>query len=221
MQKEAWYFKEEIVKTYESWYETQYKRADILEKAMLQKLLNSFSKAQSLLEVACGTAHFTRWFESLGLECHGLDLSPLMLKEAKNFWSTKALVRGESAHLPFKDDSFDVIAFIACMEYMPSPVRVLAEASRVAREGIIIGLMNKWSIPAIRRMIQAKMNRNLYYKDAQFHSVFNIKRILNDALGNTYNVPYWSTTVFPKVLGTMESSLIPVGAFLGVAVKLN
>jgi ubiquinone/menaquinone biosynthesis C-methylase UbiE len=221
MQKEAWYFKEDNVKTYESYYEGKYKRADILEKALLQKLLNSLSNPKNLLEVGCGTAHFTRWFESLGLECHGLDLSPLMLKEAKKLWSNKSLFRGESCHLPFKDGSFDVVAFIACMEYMPNPVKVLSEASRVARKGIIIGLMNKWSLPTMRRIIQVKMKRNPYYKDAKFYSILDIKRKLKDALGNAYNVPYWSTTVFPKILGNTESSFIPLGAFLGVAVKLK
>lgn len=221
MQKDAWYFKEEIVKTYESWYEGKYKRADKLEKALLKKLLNNLPHAESLLEVGCGTAHFTRWFESLGLECHGLDLSHLMLKEAKNLWTNKSLLRGDSTHLPFKDYSFDIIAFIACMEYMPNPGKVLSEASRVARKGIIIGLMNKWSLPTIRRIIQVKLKRNPYYRNAKFYSIFGIKKVLKDTLKDTYNIPHWSTTVFPKTFGNAESSLIPFGAFLGVAVKLR
>jgi len=221
MQKDAWYFQEEIVKTYESWYEGKYKRADKLEKALLKKLLDTLPDAKSLLEVGCGTAHFTRWFESLGLDCYGLDLSHLMLKEARKLWTNKSLLRGESAHLPFKDDSFDVVSFIACMEYMPNPVKVLSEASRVASKGIIIGLMNKWSLPTIRRIIQVKMGRNPYYKDAKFYSIFGIKRKLKDALNDTYNISCWSATVFPKILGSLESSFIPFGAFLGVAVKLE
>jgi ubiquinone/menaquinone biosynthesis C-methylase UbiE len=221
MQKEAWYFQEDNVKTYESYYEGKYKRVDTLEKALLQKLLNSLPNPKSLLEVGCGTAHFTRWFESLGLECHGLDLSHLMLREAKKLWLNKSLLRGESAYLPFKDDSVDVVAFIACMEYMPDPVKVLSEASRVARKGIIIGLMNKWSPPTIRRIIQVKMNRNPYYKNAKFYSILGIKSKLKDALREAYNVPYWSTTAFTEILGNTESSLIPLGAFLGVAVKLK
>ncbi len=221
MQKEAWYFKEDIVKSYESWYEGKYKRADILEKTLLQKLLKNLSNPKSLLEVGCGTAHFTRWFGSLDFECCGLDLSPLMLNEAKKRWSHKSLLRGESGNLPFKDDSFDVVAFIACMEYMPNPVAVLAEASRVARKGIIIGLMNRWSLPTVRRIIQVKMKKNPYYRDAKFYSIRGIKRKLKDALGDAHNVPYWSTTVFPKILGDTESSLIPLGAFLGVAVELK
>jgi len=221
MQRDAWYFREEIVKTYESWYEGKYRRADKLEKSLLKELLDTLPHAESLLEVGCGTAHFTRWFESLGLECYGLDVSYLMLKEAEKLWSNKSLLWGESTHLPFKDDSFDIVAFIACMEYMPNPAKVLREASRVARMGIILGLMNKWSLPTLRRIIQVKMKRNPYYKDAKFYSVLAIKQILKDALTDAYDIPYWSTTVFPRILGNVESSLIPFGAFLGMAVKLR
>jgi hypothetical protein len=51
MQKEAWYFQEEIVKTYEYFYQTKYKRADKLEKKLLKKLLDSLGRVQKLLEV--------------------------------------------------------------------------------------------------------------------------------------------------------------------------
>jgi len=221
MQRDAWYFQEDIVKTYESWYEGKYKRADVLEKALLKKLLDTLSETRSLLEVGCGTGHFTRWFESLGLECCGLDLSHLMLREAKKLWADRSLLRGESAHLPFKDGSFDVVVFIACMEYMPEPVRVLTEASRVARQGIIIGLMNRWSLPTLRRILQVKMGRNPFYETARFYSVLDMKRMLRDAFGNKVQITHWSTTVFPRIFGDTESSLTPFGAFLGLAVKLR
>jgi len=221
MQRDAWYFREDVVKTYESWYEGKYKRADVLEKALLKRLLDTLPETRSLLEVGCGTGHFTRWFKSLGLECSGLDLSHLMLREAKKLWADRSLLRGESAHLPFKDGSFDVVVFIACMEYMPKPVRVLTEASRIARRGIIIGLMNKWSLPTIRRILQVKMGRNPFYETARFYSVLEMKRMLRDAFGNKFQITHWNTTVFPKIFGDTESSLIPFGAFLGLAVKLR
>ena len=221
MQKNAWYFQEDIVKTYESYYQKKYKRADKLEKALLRKLLDSLGPTKSLLEVGCGTAHFTRWFESMGLECYGLDLSDLMLEEAKKLWLGGMLQRGESSFLPFKNNSFDIVAFIACMEYMPDPIKVICEAERVTRKGIILGLMNKWSPPTLRRIIQVKMGKNPYYKNAKFYSILDMKRILKDSLGDRHTIPYWSTTVFHKIFKEVQSSLFPFGAFLGIAVKLR
>jgi ubiquinone/menaquinone biosynthesis C-methylase UbiE len=221
MQEDAWYFQEEIVKTYEYFYQVKYKRADALEKKLLKKLLDTLGHVEKLLEVGCGTSHFTRWLESLGLECYGLDLSHLMLREAKSLWLSRSLLQGESSHLPFKDKSFDVVAFIACLEYMPNIAKVISEAARVARRGIIIGLMNKWSLPTMRRIIQVKMRKNPYYKNARFYSIFEIKRILKETLHDRYIISLWSTTVFPKFFGNAESSLFPFGAFLGMAVKLG
>ncbi len=53
MRRDAWYFQEDIVKTYEAWYEGKYKRADRLEKALLKQLLNALPEMRSLLEVGC------------------------------------------------------------------------------------------------------------------------------------------------------------------------
>lgn len=221
MQRDAWYFQEDIVKTYESYYQEKYKRADTLEKALLEKLLDSLSPVESLLEVGCGTAHFTRWFDSLNLECYGLDMSDLMLKEAKRFWLGGTLLRGESSFLPFKDKSFDIVTFVACMIYMPDPIKVICEAVRVARKGMIFGLINKWSLPTLRRIVQVKMGKNPYYRNAKFYSILDMKRMLKEALGEGYAILHWSTTVFPKIFGDAQSRLFPFGAFLGIAVKIE
>jgi len=221
MQKEAWYFQEDTVKNYEHFYQTKYKRADRLEKKLLTKLLDTLGHSERLLEIGCGTGHFTRWLDSKGLECYGLDLSHLMLREAKKLWPNGSLLQGESNHLPFKDKSFDVVAFIACLEYMPNIAKVVKEATRVSRKGIIIGLMNKWSLPTMRRTIQIKMGKNPYYKNVRFYSIFNIKHILKEALHDRYTICFWSTAVFPKIFDDTESALLPFGAFLGIAVKLG
>ena len=221
MQEKAWYLQEQIVQNYEAYYQTKYKRADVLEKKLLEKLLEQLGDTQKLLEVGCGTGHFTRWMETLGIECYGLDLSHLMLREAKKLWVNGPLAQGESSHLPFKAKAFDVVAFIACLEYMPDIAAVFSEAARVARKGIILGLMNKWSPPTIRRIVQVKMGKNPYYENAKFHSVSDIRRLLRDAFGDKYAIAYWTTTVFARIFGNMESALLPFGSFRGIAVKLG
>lgn len=53
-----------IVAGYEAWYETTGRRADRLEKALLKRLLAGFPRVRALLEVGCGTGHFT-WMARL------------------------------------------------------------------------------------------------------------------------------------------------------------
>ena len=221
MQEEPWYLQERIVKEYEAYYQTKYKRADLLEKGLLRKLLEQFNGVGKLLEVGCGTGHFTRWIESLGSECYGLDMSSLMLKEAKKLWINGRFLKGESSNLPFRSKSFDVIMFVTSLEYMPKVTAVFAEATRVARKGIVIGLMNKWSPPTIRKIIQVRMRRNPHYRNAKFYSIFDMKRILHETLSGKYSIVYWRTTAFPRVFGKLESARFPFGSFLGIAVKLD
>jgi pantothenate kinase len=99
--------------------------------------------------------------------------------------------------------------------------QVIEEAARVSRKGIIIGLMNKWSPPTMRRIIQIKRGKNPYYSNVTFYSIFDMKHVLKEALHDNYAICFWSTTAFPKIFGDTESKLLPFGAFLGVAVKLG
>lgn len=214
-----WYLREDIVKSYERWYEVKGKRADILEKELLKQLVEYVGNTRTLLEVGAGTAHFTRWFESLGINCVGLDFSPLMLKEANTLWGG-SLVRGDAHHLPFREKTFDAVAFIACMEYMSKPVDVLKEAKRVARQGILWGIMNKWSLPSIRRKLQVLLGRNPFYKNARFYSILGAKVFLDKALNGTKYRTRWSATVYPRLF-PLRRSRLPFGAFLGVAVRFD
>jgi len=139
-----------IVAGYEAWYETSGHRADRMEKALLKRLLAGFSRAHTLLEVGCGTGHFTRWFGEQGLQAMGLDLSPPMLAEAVRL-GNPPYVQGEALALPFLDGAFDLVALITTLEFVTDPAQVLAEATRVARLGLILGVLNRQSLLAWQR----------------------------------------------------------------------
>jgi len=221
MNEESWYSREQTAKEYEAYYETKYKRADALEKRLLQKLIEQFDSIEKLLEVGCGTGHFTRWMESLHFDCYGLDVSRPMLDQAKKLWASGKLLQGESSYLPFRSKSMDVVTYVTSFEYMPKINSVLSEVSRVASKGIIFGLLNKWSLDSLGKTLQAKIGRNRYYEKARFYSISDMRRILTATLGKRHHIACWTTTVFPKILDGVESSLFPFGSFLGIAVKLD
>ncbi len=216
--REEWFWDEKIVESYESWYEGKGKRSDRLEKRVLGELLRSFGPIESLLEVGCGTAHFTRYFESLGLRCTGYDLSPVMLAVARKLWRGH-LIRGDSARLPFSDNSFDIIGFVTCLEFMPKPVEVLREAGRIGRRGIIIGLMNRYGISTVRRTVQVWFGRSPFYRHAHFYSLEEIRKLLRLAIHGDVFID-WRATVLPRVLGDRVTRL-PIGDFLALSVMFN
>lgn len=205
---------------YEESYNTKYQKASTIEKKLLKKLLTKNNNLQSVLEVGCGTAHFTRWMETLGLETYGSDVSPFMLKEAKKRWIPNSLIQCEAAHLPFAAKSFDAVAFITSLEFMPNAHVALSEAARVAKQAIIIGLLNKYSLSTLKKRLQTKTEKTSFYRNTHFYSKQDIEYMLKKSA-----VPYksitWSTTLFPAVFANAESSTVPFGAFLGVAITLR
>jgi len=218
MNDDSLFQQKQIAQEYEKYYETKYRRADLLEKKLLTKLFGQFQNVRKVLEVGCGTGHFTRWMESaLGFECYGVDTSKAMLSEARQMWPKASLLESEAIHLPFKPKSFDIVTFITSLEYMPDAASALNEAARVAKEGIIIGLMNKKSPSTARKMLRAKTMKDSFYRNAKFYSVSDIEKKLPEESA----VVFCCTTVFPKVFGSWESSLFPFGGFLGIAVKLR
>jgi ubiquinone/menaquinone biosynthesis C-methylase UbiE len=135
----------DTVTSYEAWYETVGRRADRLEKRLLRRLPARFPRAHTLLEVGCGTGHFTRWFCEQGLWTAGLDVSPAMLAEAVRLDSPPCVL-GDGLTLPFATGAFDLSVLITTLEFVANPVQVLVEAMRISRYGLILGVLNRQSL---------------------------------------------------------------------------
>jgi SAM-dependent methyltransferase len=207
-------FDEHVAAHYEAWYETPGGgRADALEKAVLGWLLESVPRASSVLEIGCGTGHFCRWLNRRGVAVTGLDISAPMLAKAGGLDGV-SLVQGNALRLPFADDTFDLAAFITTLEFLTSPRQVLAEALRVARHGIILGVLNRWSLLGVQRR-WAGLFRPTIYDAAHFYGVGELKRLLWSVAGGKARI-VWRTTLFalPRPWAQMQ---LPWGGFIGMA----
>jgi len=211
--------KPDIVKGYEGWYEGKYKRADNLEKRVLSVMIEQFDRPKTIIEIGSGTSHFTRWLNSLGFNATGADLSPFMVRQARTLWPTGDLINARSSNLPFRSNSFDLAMFVTCFEYMPDSVGVLVEAARVSRQGIVIGLMNAWSLPTLRRKFQMAFGKNNYYLNAHFYSISEMKKLVKKAFSDKAILVKWRTTLFPEPLHLERDTGNPFGAFLSIAIK--
>lgn len=208
---------DEIAEGYEAWYESdEGRRADALEKALLGKLLRRLPEARTALEIGCGTGHFTRWLEGRGLMTVGLDLSAAMLAQARRYDGLLYL-RGNGAAFPFVGGAFDVVALITTLEFVADPVRVLREAARVARQGILLGVLNRCSLLAWRRR-RAARRRPTIYDAARFYSVGELRHLARKALGNRLRRVRWRTTLWPGFSGDAP---LPWGAFIGMLLELE
>jgi len=199
---------------YEAWYAGEGRRADLLEKALLGKLLDRFPDARSVLEVGCGTGHFTRWLAERGLDAVGVDISEPMLEEARRRGGPRYL-HGHALSLPFADRSIDVTALITTLEFLPEPARALAEAIRVARQGVLLGVLNRWSLLALRYRLSGKA----MWQSARFFGPWELAGMAREAAGLRTRTVRWWTTLWP-IPGVRDLPL-PWGGFIGVAVQLH
>jgi ubiquinone/menaquinone biosynthesis C-methylase UbiE len=203
----------DIASGYEAWYESTGRRADRLEKSLLKQLLACFPRAGSLLEVGCGTGHFPRWFEDLGLQTAGLDASLPMLAEAIRL-GCPPCVCGDALALPFLNDSFDLIALITTLEFVVDPIQALSEALRVSRQGLLLGVLNRQSLQGWQR----KKEGGPIWNAARFFAPAELTRLVRRAATGRQVEVSWRTTLWSIWPGALP---LPWGEFIGMAVMLS
>jgi SAM-dependent methyltransferase len=197
---------------YESWYEGSGSRAAAREEGLLRRLL--LPGARSILEVGSGTGHFSRWFRDLGYMIVGLDLSVAMLAEAHRR-NGVGYILGDAASLPFADRTFDVVALITTLEFVPDARQALTEAGRVARHGLLLGVLNRHSLLTWKYRRSGKP----LWKSARFFTVRELTGLVRGTLRERVGSVRWRTALWPW---NCDCELpLPWGAFIGMAVELK
>ena len=103
-----------------------------------------------VLDVATGTARLPlallRYPRFTG-QIVGLDLSRRMLQEArhktKEYSYRLHLLWKDASCLPFADEIFDAVTCLEALEFLPNPLRALAEMVRVLRVGGLLLITNR------------------------------------------------------------------------------
>jgi ubiquinone/menaquinone biosynthesis C-methylase UbiE len=201
------------VTSYETWYEAVGQRADRLEKGLLRRLLAGFPEAHTMLEVGCGTGHFTCWFWEQGLQVLGLDVSTPMLIEAVRLGSPPCVL-GDALTLPFATGAFDLSVLITTLEFVADPARALVEAMRISRYGLILGVLNRQSLLAWRLQRSGKSLWQL----AHFFSPAELTHLVQRAAAGKPAKITWRTTLWPLWPGALP---LPWGGFIGMKVKFR
>ncbi len=204
----------EVASVYEKWYEEAGRKAVAQEKSLLLKLLREFPEAKSILEVGSGTGYFTRWFSEQGFWSVGVDNSEAMLLEARKR-GDEPYVLAEACGLPFESESVDVVAFITSLEFMDEIISALYEGIRVARQGLLLGILNKSSHLGVWRKALSII-KETPYASARFFTLGEIKTVLEDLFAPEKPQITWESTLFPLI---NVNAKLPWGGFLGVAVR--
>jgi ubiquinone/menaquinone biosynthesis C-methylase UbiE len=91
-----------------------------------------------VLDVACGPGAFVLAIASRVSFATGIDLTPEMLRQARQFQAEKQIAnavfaRADADHLPFPDASFDLVSCQHAFHHITKPELVLMEMMRVTK----------------------------------------------------------------------------------------
>jgi len=135
---------------YDQWYQTQRGRIyDHVEKKTVDQLLGKNRPGTKLLDVGCGTGHWSLHFSEKGFHVTGVDLSTAMIQIARQKQIPNSHFDiGDGRNLPFKDESFDVAVAITVLEFTIEPAKIISEMVRCVKKRngtIVIGVLNALS----------------------------------------------------------------------------
>jgi len=199
---------------------------DRLEHEMMIRMLAPM-RGQSVLDIGCGTGGGMATMLQAGLQVTGIDPSPHALEFAARKLGHKVdLHRGFAEALPFDDNTFDHAVIHHTLEFVADPCQALAEAFRVAKDRVFIGILTRHSRRAAELRVQGYFTRTLY-RNAQFLTLWEVKRMIRNLMGR---VPVsWETLWHfpnplrwhPRMRHPLAMSLkSPVGPFTGICVVL-
>jgi ubiquinone/menaquinone biosynthesis C-methylase UbiE len=127
---------------YDKWHDRVH-GTEALDKTILQPWhrdalsLHDIVQDQVTLEIGCGAGDFSNHLAKLGAHVTGIDFSPTAVeiagsKAKAQSLPTKFLV-ADAQHLPFENETFDLIFSCECLEHIPNPKLALSEMYRVLK----------------------------------------------------------------------------------------
>ncbi len=215
----SWEIFEREAQRYEQWYASRRgQRADQAESALLLRLLADFPEARTVVEIGCGTGHFTRMMKSRGLAVVGLDRAEAMLRQMRGHAPAIPAVLGDAHRLPFRNRAVDLAVFITTLEFLDEPATGLSEAVRIARQGMICVVLNQWSLGGFSRRWGPQSRRPILGQ-ARDCSRHGLDRMIRRAAGTRWGDAWWASTLFPDGLWKAVAR-IPLGDVIGMGIRL-
>jgi|LZQN01.1.fsa_nt_gb ubiquinone/menaquinone biosynthesis C-methylase UbiE len=187
------------VNNYLAWIESPEGRFALRqEKKLLNYLISPWPRRkQTLVDLGCGPGTFLNFFWKAGFEVHGVDKSQNMLKQARERTRDKIpLTLADLEHLPFEDNEFDFGALILVLEFTQNPEKVLQEACRIVKKGLILASLNKYSLYYLQKGFPWPRSPKNALRQARWYSWLEIKKMCK------HNLPVAELTAKSTLPGT-------------------
>jgi len=217
-----------ITGSYDSWYaDRRGAMYDRLEKKLIARFLATETEGKRLLEIGCGTGHWSSFFSKCGFEVAGLDISEAMVNAAlqKNIPNVSFCV-ADGHLLPFQDSTFDLTAAITTLEFVRDAEVVLREMIRCTRKPgrIILGMLN--GLSTVNRQKQRRGRPENPYAAARLFSPVELREFLEQygqveiTVGGFVPEQNWLIPLAPWIDRIARMFGNQKGAFMAAMLKL-
>jgi ubiquinone/menaquinone biosynthesis C-methylase UbiE len=191
------------------------------ETSLLMHLLTP-KPGERILALLNGREDVLKYLKTHGCQVTLLDFPPDSPKHIDE--PSKELFQDE---LPFSDNEFDVVVLMTSLEFAKNPKYLIAEAIRVSRGRVCIGVDNRHSMIGLKRRMDELFRRE-ETKGRQF-TVREIKKMVGENLGNETRI-HWGSVIFLPYgwyrFAAPVEEYIPVignpfGAFMGLSFSVT
>ncbi|HOW06013.1 methyltransferase domain-containing protein [Methanospirillum hungatei] len=127
---------DDIADVYDQRYDHR-ERGRIYYDHIAGAVLGRINSSGHLLDIGCGTGLFLERYLKEGTDrtATGIDISPGMIKKARERYPDLPYVVGNAELLPFESDSFDSISSLLAFSYLQNPGQSLKDCYRVLVPG--------------------------------------------------------------------------------------
>ncbi|MHA1581720.1 MAG: class I SAM-dependent methyltransferase [Candidatus Baldrarchaeia archaeon] len=175
----------------------------------LEKFFHNISKDTLILDVGCGNGRHSILCANLGFRAIGIDLSPKLLKMAKqrikkfNLPEKVNLILGDALSLPLREKLFKRLLFIATLHHIPSSkarLQCLLELKRVlTNDGkALITVWRKWQPKFMGYFIKDFFKKIFRLSNGEFGDIYVSWRLGTKEIQRFYHL--FSKKEFVKLL---------------------
>lgn len=186
-----------VAHEYDAWYETELgSLVHEIEKEVVFDLLKP-KAGQKVLDLGCGTGHYSIELAKMGLEVTGVDISKEMISYAVEKSRKLGLdinFLEEDAHsLPFEDETFDLVVSVTALEFFPEPTKALREGFRVLKPGgrMVVGVIGANSPWSEKYKRNAEEDENSVFRHAKFYTAKELLSLLPEVEGKAVKALYF------------------------------